>query len=94
MNKLHNLKIAPTYFADVLCGAKTFEIRKDDRDFAVGDSLCLEEWVVDVGGPDAGHHTGRFIVAKVPYIIRDSQYVKPGYCVLSLHINRTWGVPV
>lgn len=94
MNKLHNLKIAPAYFAEVYSGAKTFEIRKDDRAFNVGDTLCLEEWVDDVGDTAAGHYSGRFILAKVPYIIRNPAFIEPGYCVMSLQINRSWGVLV
>jgi hypothetical protein len=40
----HRLKTHPGPFADVEAGRKQFEIRKDDRGFAVGDVLVLEEW--------------------------------------------------
>ena len=40
----HALKISPKYFSQVECGLKTFEIRKDDRAFEVGDILALLEW--------------------------------------------------
>lgn len=36
---VHELKIAPEYFKDVRTGLKKFEIRKNDRDFKVGDRL-------------------------------------------------------
>lgn len=39
----HNLKTDPAVFAAVLDGTKTYELRKNDRDFAVGDALVLHE---------------------------------------------------
>lgn len=35
----HNLKILPEYYIAVSDGSKTFEIRKNDRDFHLGDIL-------------------------------------------------------
>lgn len=35
--KEHALKILPEYFEDVVIGKKTFELRKNDRGFALGD---------------------------------------------------------
>jgi hypothetical protein len=39
----HELKSDPAPFADLLSGEKTNEIRKDDRDFKVGDTLIFRE---------------------------------------------------
>ena len=37
--KLHNLKIKEEYFEAILQGRKTFELRKNDRDYQVGDLI-------------------------------------------------------
>ncbi|MEG0259568.1 MAG: DUF3850 domain-containing protein [Lysinibacillus sp.] len=38
----HDLKILPEYLEAVVSGKKTFEIRKNDRDFQVGDRIFFE----------------------------------------------------
>lgn len=40
----HNLKTWPEFFKRVLSGEKTFEYRKNDRNFQPGDNLILEEY--------------------------------------------------
>lgn len=37
--KIHELKILPVYYSAILQGRKTFELRKDDRGFEVGDLI-------------------------------------------------------
>ncbi|EKE9396609.1 DUF3850 domain-containing protein, partial [Listeria monocytogenes] len=51
MSEVHELKILPEYYEDIVAGRKTFEIRKNDRDFQVGDYLILKEF-------KDGNHTG------------------------------------
>lgn len=41
---IHELKTLPEYFADVILGKKTFEVRKYDRPFHIGDLLALNEF--------------------------------------------------
>jgi len=41
--KIHELKTDPDVFQQVWEGQKTFEIRKNDRNFQVGDMLVLRE---------------------------------------------------
>jgi hypothetical protein len=43
--KKHELKTWPKYFKAVQKGEKTFELRKNDRDFKKGDILILREFV-------------------------------------------------
>lgn len=67
-----DLKIKPEYFDAQLKDKKKFEIRRNDRDFKVGDLLKLREW--------DGQFTGRCITVQVDYLTNYKQ--KPGYVVL------------
>jgi hypothetical protein len=59
---------------------KTFEIRKDDRDYAVGDMLVLDEW-----NPSTQQFTGRRQFRCVRYILRGGQFgLEPGYVCMGL----------
>lgn len=75
----HELKILPQYFDAVYKGAKPFEVRNNDRNFAVGDDLLLKEW-----SPETGY-TGCQLIRKVSYILDDTQYLQEGYVVLGLN---------
>ena len=44
MKKTHELKILPQYYKEVANGTKTFEIRKNDRNFQQGDTVILKEY--------------------------------------------------
>lgn len=37
----HNIKIEKKYLLRILSGEKAFEVRKNDRDYQVGDSLTF-----------------------------------------------------
>ena len=41
--KLHELKILHPYLIDVTLGNKTFELRKNDRDYQEGDIIRLKD---------------------------------------------------
>ncbi|MFK4941218.1 DUF3850 domain-containing protein [Lactococcus petauri] len=43
--KTHELKLDVKYFNEVKNGTKNFEIRKNDRDFKVGDILILKSFM-------------------------------------------------
>ena len=76
---IHELKIKPEYFAAVVSGDKTFEIRNNaDRNFQVGDTLLLWEW--------DGGFTSQTVERTVSYITDFEQ--KPGYVVLGLVNHR------
>ena len=76
----HELKISPGYFAVVKSGVKNFEIRKDDRNFQVGDILVLREYVYFA----KQEYTGRQIERRVTYVLRDPLFVKDNFVAMSL----------
>lgn len=78
--RAHELKISPKYFEDIKANKKNFELRKDDRDFKVGDFITLREY-------DNGQYTGREIKnIPIGYILRNvPEYgLKDGYCILGI----------
>lgn len=77
--KIHELKVWPDYFFAVYAGTKRFELRRDDRGFAVMDILALREW-----DPETQKYTGRICNKQVGYILRDFPGLEPGYCIMSL----------
>lgn len=75
--RTHELKILPEYFQAVRNGNKTFEIRKNDRGYAVGDRLILREY-------DNGRFTGETEIRYVSYVLDDATYLQEGYVALGL----------
>lgn len=73
----HRLKIMPEYFEAVVEGRKTFELRKDDRGYAVGDTLVLCEW-------DGKEYTGREYRCRIGYMLEGYTGLSPGYAVLGI----------
>lgn len=80
MSNVHELKTWPEYFAEVWSDAKTFEVRKADRNFAVGDCLALCEW-----DPKTQAYTERIAFRTVTYRLDGGQFgIESGFCVLGL----------
>ncbi|WP_329804995.1 DUF3850 domain-containing protein [Flavobacterium facile] len=73
-NKIHNLKIKEEYAKAYFNGLKQWEIRKNDRDFKVGD--IIEFNVID-----------KDIIYRreIIYLLEGGQFgIEKGYCILSL----------
>ena len=80
MNKtIHELKILPKWFEDVTNNKKNFEIRRNDRDFKIGDLILLKEY-------ERGRYTGKEIYKEIQYIyIGDGTYgLSEEFCILGL----------
>ncbi|MPM11359.1 hypothetical protein SDC9_57702 [bioreactor metagenome] len=78
---IHELKTESKYFKAVCTGKKKFEVRKDDRNFNIGDTLKLVEY-----------KDGRFQYAEcnvtITYILGrnedEKKYVPEGYVVIGI----------
>lgn len=76
--KVHKLKLLQPFFDDVFFNRKEFEVRKNDRDFKVGDRLQLIEVV-------EGGNSQRYVLKDIKYILMGGQYgIDKDYVVLGL----------
>lgn len=75
---IHDLKILPSFYEDVIQHRKTFEVRKNDRPYTVGDSLILREYT-----PERGY-TGRAVFVNVVYVLNDLRYCKRDFVILGI----------
>ena len=78
---VHNLKIWPVQFREVMEGHKKHEYRKDDRGFRVGDVLFLTLYLPanDLLVEDV------FLERRVTAVTRGTDFGIPeGYCVMSI----------
>lgn len=81
----HELKIHPQPFMAIMSGEKTYEIRKNDRAYQVGDTLHLNEWE-----PTSKTYTGRSVVAKVTHMTQGGNWGLPDdMCVLAVKLAPT-----
>lgn len=73
---IHELKLKAPFFQDLWAGLKDFEVRKNDRNFKVGDRLKLIE--IEVEKP-------RYIYKDIKYILFGGQYgIDKEYVILGL----------
>lgn len=83
----HHLKIYPEHFSAVLTGVKRAELRKNDRDFKVRDTLHLMETPKGSCSP-----TGEFVNAIVTHIADVGDWL-PGYVLLSIEREPAYTAP-
>lgn len=77
--QVHEFKTLNPFFEDVWNGLKDFEVRRNDRNFKVGDRLKLVEHC------ESNSSVPRFILKDVKYILKGGLYgIADGYVVLGL----------
>lgn len=97
---VHELKCWPKYFNAILDGSKTFEVRRNDRPYRVGDYLALNEYVPDSEDPrddfcalplsederkvNGGRYSGRFVLCEITYILDNKDFCREGTVILGL----------
>lgn len=79
--KVHQIRLAKSYFDDVANGIKTFELRKNDRGYKKGDILEMMEFA-------DGKNTGRTVKVLVTYILEDYTGIEDGYCIMATKIMK------
>ena len=84
--KVHELKTWPEYFSSIISGEKTFELRRNDRAFGVGDHLRLLEF-----DPQTQAYSGRSALVKVLSLNEPSHLggnafdaLDDNYCIMSI----------
>lgn len=77
--RIHNIKIQRKYYDDILTKNKNFEIRKNDRDYQVGDLLYFT--IIDENEltQDKSFYPIKYILKDVPEF-----GLKEGYCILGI----------
>lgn len=79
--KVHYLKCWPEYFQAVKSGTKPFEIRENDRDYQVGDTLVLKEYL-----PEVELYSGDELTRTITYMTNWEQ--QDDYVVLGIPSNQ------
>jgi hypothetical protein len=83
---LHTLKTDPQTFDDVVALRKTFEIRKNDRDFQVGDTLRLlrtDSTGAEMAAGAPLKYSGPICLVRVTHLL-DGYGLQPGWVVLRI----------
>lgn len=91
------LKVWPEYFHFIWDGSKTFEIRKNDRDFLPGQVYYLRKWIPPIEAvypfdnvrsqkTIPGHYEGSWMKVRITYVATPSSLgplggVTDGFCV-------------
>lgn len=86
--KLHELKILHKYLLDVDLGNKTFELRKNDRDYQVGDLIRF----IDIREDDSTAknqiepNIDENTLYRITYVLKDVEKygLDRDYCILAI----------
>ncbi len=73
----HYLKTIEPYFTAVKKGIKTFEVRKNDRNFKVGDMIYLTRYPSEL----TELNYENTVIGQITYILDDERFCKKGYIV-------------
>ena len=86
----HELRTWPAFYQEVVDGQKPFEVRWNDRNFKVGDTLLLKEWDPGPISNPVGY-TGRQSLVRVTYVLTGQAWgVMDGFCVMGIEREATY----
>lgn len=72
----HVLKTWPSFFQSLKSGDKNFELRRNDRNFKVGDTLLLQEFNPRADALE--QYTGEELEFTITYLLKGTQVVDFG----------------
>lgn len=78
----HTLKTWPEYYKLIVQGDKNWELRKNDRDFQVGDTLILQEY-----NPITKTYSGSDTHKVITFILDGIFGLKKGHVIMSIKDN-------
>ena len=94
---MHSVKCSPNYFTALQNGNKTFEVRRKDRPYQIGDLIAVNEFAdfdYEYGSDemrekfsrisDNGRYSGECLLFKITYILDDTKYCKSDTVILGL----------
>ena len=88
MKTIHELKSWTHLFAEIVAGHKTHELRRNDRNYEVGDILLLKEF-----DPQSETYSGRTARVVITYITdqrtpcaESTRALDGNYCILSVRL--------
>jgi hypothetical protein len=94
MTRRHVVKSWPEFYGLVASGKKNFELRRNDRDYQIGDEIELREFEPKIPSHHLGEgtYTGRTITKRISYLVHGIGVgaIEPlrglamGYCILQL----------
>lgn len=83
--RVHELKTWPEYWDAVRSGRKTFEVRRNDRGFRLGDILELVRWCPHCGFASPAADGVRMLRRRVIYIFDGGSLgVEPGFVLMGI----------
>jgi hypothetical protein len=79
--KTHELKLVNPYFQDVWNKSKTFEVRRNDRKFEVGDFVILKEF-----DKEKNTFLKRVVKVEITYILSDFEALDKEFVIFGFNI--------
>ena len=91
---IHTVKCDSDFFHALKCGDKTFELRRNDRDYRVGDYLAVNE-VTEVRDEEMSLYlkvpavykkvfSGDSLLFRITYVLEDAELLAPSMVALGL----------
>lgn len=82
MSNIHTLKCIQPYFNEIWLGKKKAELRKNDRNFKLGDIVYLQEY---------NKETNTFkkyqLKVRITNIVENFEGIELGYCMFSFDVE-------